>query len=464
MTDQPSDNPGQRSTASAEALPLPSPDPAMSKVRVLVNVASNWGQIVIHIGASLILVPFLVNQFGETAYGVWATLAGILGFLMLLDMGTTSAINRYVARYGALGELGQLNATIASGLTLFLGVSTTLVLAAFVLARPFIGLFPLIPAELVDDSVMTLWLLFIGVGFRLLHGPYSGLMAGWHRYDLLNAVAVLVLVLRVVLIFVLMLTWRVSIYVPALAFAIANAVGLIVHIIVAKCLFRDLLILPTAANWASLKEILTLGSRVLLITLCTITIYYSPNFIVTRLVGPEAVTPLSIGILLIATCTQGVHGVSRVFTPLFSSVDAKRDTSEVARMTVRVSQVLGVFTTGIVTMLVVLGRPFIAIWMDGQVPSAYTIVAILAVAHIFHWPNTVVQSAFSGTSRLGPYAVGWLITAVLIVSLAVVLVMKTTWEGVAIAIAMTVPMTLQQALLVPYLFQRYLVPMDGGLC
>ena len=455
MTDQPSDKPEQRSTASVEASSLSSPGPAVSKVRVLVNVASNWVQLVVHIVTSLILFPFLVNQLGETAYGVWATLAGLLGFLMLLDVGSTSAINRYVARYGALGELGRINATVASGFALFLGIASALVLVSFFLARPFIALFPLIPAELIDDSVLTLQLIFLGVGIRLLHGPFAGLMAGWHRYDLLNAVYIFELVLRVVLIFVLMLTWRVSIYVPALAFVIANAIGLFAQIGVAKWLFHGLRILPTAANRASLKEILTLGSHVLLITLCTITIYQGPNFILMRFVGPEAVTPFSIGLLLITTCTQGVHGVSRVFTPLISSVDARRDTSEVVRLTVRVSQVFGVFTAGIVTMLIVIGRPFLAIWMDGQVPSAYTVVAILVVAHIFHWPNTVIQSAFSGTSRLGPYALGWLVTAVLIVILAVVLVMTTTWEGVAIAIAITLPMILQQALLVPYLFQRY---------
>lgn len=443
------------SADEAEPQPRGPDQPAVSKTRVLVNVASNWVQLAIHIVASLILVPFLVGKLGETDYGVWATLAGLLGFLMLLDMGSTSAINRYVARYCALGDMERVNASVASGFALFLGVSSVLVLVSFVLARPFIGLFPLIPSELVDDAVLTMRLIGLGVGFRLLHGPYTGLMAGWHRYDLLNAVAIFEIVLRTVLTLALVLKWRATIYVPALAWVISNAAALVLQVMVGKWLFRDLRILPVAASRAALKEILTLGSHILLITLCTMTIYQGPNFILARIVGPESVTPFSVGLLLITACFQGIHGVSRVFSPLISSVHSTGEPEAVARIVQRACCVLGFVSAGVCLAMVVVGQPFIAVWMEGRTPTAYVVVAILTIAHAFLWPNTIVQSAFSGTSRLWPIAVSWIVTTVAIVVLCVVLVLATSWAGTAIAIGITVPLTLQQLLVFPALLQRH---------
>ncbi|MFH1746076.1 MAG: MATE family efflux transporter [Planctomycetota bacterium] len=447
--------PSNQSTAQLDPPDSSKPlRPAAGKTRVLINVACNWTQLGVHILVTLILVPFLIDELGETDYGVYATLASLLGFLMLLDMGATSAINRYVARYCTLGKPEQVNASVASGFVFFLVVSTALVLITAVLARPFIGLFPLIPAELVDDAVLTLQLIALGVGIRLLHGPYTGLMAGWQRYDLLNAVAIFELVLRITLIFTLIPTWRV-IYVPALAFVISNAVALVLQIGVGKWLFRALRILPLSASRSALKEILTLGSHMMLITICTITIYNSPHFILTRHVGPESVTPFSVGLLLITSCYQGIHGISRVFSPLISSVHSTGDREAVARIVLRASCVLGFISAGICLALVVVGQPFIAVWIEGPMPLAYPVVAILAIAHAFVWPNTIIQSAFAGTSRLWPIAVSWIVTAMAIAVLSITLVFSTEWAGLAIAAGIAVPLIFQQVLVFPTLLQRH---------
>ncbi len=435
----------------------PRPDDSAAPVtqgRVLVNVISNWLRLGANIVGSLVVVPYMLARLGPTQYGVWATLGGLLGFLMLLDLGSTSAINRYVARYRALGQLERVNASVASAVLMFLGISGLLQLVAWIGAPAFVRLFPRIPETLFADSVLTLRLVCLGVGIRLLHAPFIGMTMGWHRYELFNAVQVLVIVLRVGLIFALLAFWKAAVFVPALAFVIANAVGLLAQFAVARHLHPGLRLGLRAASRSALGEIVSLGSHVLLITLCTLTIYQGPNFILARFAGPDVVTPFAIGMLLITTCVQGIHGVSQVFTPVVSAIDARNDQRAVAGVVVRACRLVGVISAGLALMLIVVGRPFIELWMHGRTPAAYPVVAILAGAHALLWPNTIVQSAFSGTSRLPPIVAGWLATASGFVIASVLVVPRAETPSVAIALCIAIPMVLQQGLYVPAVFQR----------
>jgi hypothetical protein len=67
------------------------------------NAVANWIAFLFTAIVGFFLSPFVVEHLGATRYGVWSLLAGLVGYLGLLDLGIRQAVNRYVAHHRAVG-------------------------------------------------------------------------------------------------------------------------------------------------------------------------------------------------------------------------------------------------------------------------------------------------------------------------------------------------------------------------
>src|SRR5688500_12680513 len=72
-----------------------------SALRVLTLVAS--------VAVSFFLMPFLIHALGDRWYGMWALIGSITSYYALLDLGLTSAVNRFLTRAIAREEETDAN-------------------------------------------------------------------------------------------------------------------------------------------------------------------------------------------------------------------------------------------------------------------------------------------------------------------------------------------------------------------
>ena len=71
-----------------------------SALRVFTLVAS--------VAVSFFLMPFLIHALGDRWYGMWALIGSITSYYALLDLGLTSAVNRFLTQAVARDdETGQ---------------------------------------------------------------------------------------------------------------------------------------------------------------------------------------------------------------------------------------------------------------------------------------------------------------------------------------------------------------------
>ena len=84
------------------------------------NIFSNYVGIAGTIIIAFLLSPYLVHTLGDTKYGVWSVISALTGYMALLDLGISSAIAKYVAKYKALKDYKSLNTVLASGLLICL--------------------------------------------------------------------------------------------------------------------------------------------------------------------------------------------------------------------------------------------------------------------------------------------------------------------------------------------------------
>src|SRR5258706_16247164 len=96
---------------------------------ILRNIFSNWTGYLITMVAGFLLSPFVVNHLGNTGYGIWTLVLSLTGYFGMLDLGIRSSVGRFVARYLALNNDGNVNRTVSTALALLGGGGLLAVLA-----------------------------------------------------------------------------------------------------------------------------------------------------------------------------------------------------------------------------------------------------------------------------------------------------------------------------------------------
>jgi O-antigen/teichoic acid export membrane protein len=140
-----------------------------SSARVVRNTLVNGLGSVAGVLIYLALTPFLIDEFGLTAYGVFAlalTLSFLGGYASLVDLGVEGAVARYVAEARSDGDAERVNRVVSTGLAFFCGLSIVLTPVLVVLSIGLIDVFD-VPDDLRTDAIWCFALVAGQVIFEL---------------------------------------------------------------------------------------------------------------------------------------------------------------------------------------------------------------------------------------------------------------------------------------------------------
>ena len=83
-----------------------------------INSISNYASLFVQIAVGFFLTPFIISHLGQTGYGIWVLVGSFVGYYGLLNLGVSSAIVRYIARYSAQKNTSSLNETANTALVM----------------------------------------------------------------------------------------------------------------------------------------------------------------------------------------------------------------------------------------------------------------------------------------------------------------------------------------------------------
>jgi O-antigen/teichoic acid export membrane protein len=163
--------------------------------RVARNAIANWIAFLYIAVVSFFLSPYVVEHLGATRYGVWSLLAGMVGYLGLLDLGVRQAVNRYVAHHRAVAAHDESSSVVSAAIRLFgmLGMLAVILSVAFAYAAPV--LFN-IPDSLVEDTRIIVILGGLTVAATLIGGVFGGVVTGLERFDAQCGLEILLTTIR----------------------------------------------------------------------------------------------------------------------------------------------------------------------------------------------------------------------------------------------------------------------------
>lgn len=268
---------------------------------------------------SFLTIPLSINYLGNTNYGLWATILSIISWISFFDIGIGNGLRNYLSKEIALKDYRSAREYIATGYIIIFIISLG---SFFLIALSFY----LINWNIVFNTdilinkellfIMILNLLFMCTNFFL--NLIKTILYSVQKSSVIGVMQVATQLLNLGGLYLLL---RGSFSSKLVGITIVYGLGtLIVNIIVTIVFFRrNKVFLPKIKEFRrdKIKSLTGLGMKFFVIQLAGVIVFTTDNLIITKLFGPQEVTPYSITFKIFSTVIM-LHGI--IVTPIWSAV------------------------------------------------------------------------------------------------------------------------------------------------
>ena len=369
----------------------------MSRARIYArNLFANW----VGYGASLLVMffmsPFVVHTLGDVDYGVWSLMMSLTGYLGLVELGTQAGIGRFINFYLGKEDIPKVNGIISTGMAIFVAVGALLLIAGGTLAALMPWIFPKIPAELLPDARIICMLIALNLWMSFLSAPFRQIIQAHERFELTNAVALLVLTVRTTAtIFALLHGYR--LVTLALIQVAGSILGQVCVQVFARRVFPQLSVRPSLVSLARFRELFGFSIWAFIAGMAYRLLYSADTIVIAILLGPKQITYYAIGGMLLYKAADFIGQGTSVFRPKIMQDCARQDWSAVRAQYRRSTDLAMGLSILLMVGMIGFGHEFIVLWMGRRFEVSYTILVILASSWLF----TVAYNVAGSTIYLG---------------------------------------------------------------
>jgi O-antigen/teichoic acid export membrane protein len=408
-----------------------------SAIRVM-----NFG---IQIVVAFFMTPFIVSTLGDRMYGSWLLVATFLGYYGLLDLGLSSAVNRYLA--GAAGEKDAAGSNRIFNTAVFL--YSALGCLALIVTGIFIILTPYIIKSPEDASLFRKIILIMGVSSAISFPirAFMAVLTAQLRFDIMSSLQIMTVIIRTLAI-VLALTAGHKILSMAVITFFAGLPELVITVYYARKNYPSLSIFDRAYwNRDTAKMLLSYSFFTLISQLGDLFRFNIDALIITTFIGLAAVTHYGIAAALGIYYLNLMMAFMGVLQPVFSRQYSLSD-SAVIKKTFFFTTKISFFAASFPAFCYfALGKPFIIRWMGDSFVDSYPCLVILTLAWLFDLGQMPSVGLLYGISKHKFYALFNTIEGIFNVVLSVILVGKMGIIGVALGTL--IPMSIMKIIIQP---------------
>jgi len=344
------------------------------------NALSNLATLAVAVLVGFLLTPFVIKHLGKTGYGIWTLIISIIGYYGILDLGVSSAITRYVARYTAKKDNGALNETINTSLAIFFFLGFFIVIASFLLADP-LSFFFKIPIDKNLEFKQTVWLLGIATGLGFPGRIFGAVIRANERFIASNIIIIFVNVVRA-LIIVLLLSKGFGLIGVGFAYLISTLLLIFFNYILFRMLFNHIKIQLSSVSLTMVRLILGFGAATTVAFIADIMRFNLDSFVIGKWIDLNSVAVYAISALIVRYFLQIIAQSTQViFTPRFAAIDGQGNRDQLQRLFIKSLSVASFLSFGLGSLIIILGTRFIVLWVGADFLEAAPVLAILTFSY-----------------------------------------------------------------------------------
>lgn len=360
--------------------------PITTPKRLVHNTLFNVITLVTNAIIGFFMIRFFLGRLGETGYGVWMLIGGfIFRYSPLLNMGLSSAINRYIPVYLATKNDLGIKRVVSTSFYSFLMFASALVVISIVLYFNVESWFEINP-ELVQSAKNLALIVGFCFAISMPLQLYTAVLSGLQRYDIINLVTFTSVLLRTGFLLV-MLSRGYGLLTMGFAYGLSEIALRILQFHSARKLLPQMAISTKYIDFKLLRAMLAYGINTLMYTMGAIVIYHASNLVIGVFMGTAEISQFTIavaGILLLAQLLQAFTAAIKPAVSDLDARDANESVKQIAFLTQKYSLLLIIPGA---CFLIAMGREFLWVWVGEKLqdPAAIntmgTILAILTVGH-----------------------------------------------------------------------------------
>jgi len=339
----------------------------MSRVkRFAASMATGYLAMAVNIAYTMLSIPLALYYLGKEEFGLWALALQISGYLMLLDLGMSTALSRFVADHKDETEGNNYGSLFLTGTLVFVvqGVLIALVGVAFSFFAPH--LFAVPPASM-NDFRNVLCILSIVAGISVMLRSLGSPLWAYQRLDMINLNAAIGLLLALGLLwFGFISGW--GIY----AFAFAGIPGLVTGTAMAVWICQRKGYYPKRGRWgrprwAMFKTVFAFGKDLLLMNFGSQLVNASQIMLISQKLGLESAATFAVATKFYTMGQQFVAKILEGSAPVLTEMFVRGDLRQFRKRIWDVITLTAAMALVGATCLVLANRSIVSIWTSGAV-------------------------------------------------------------------------------------------------
>lgn len=367
----------------------------MVKSKVHINAASSLIQVIISSIIIFISYKYLINILGVEKLGVWSLIVASVSILNIGNLGLSSTIVKYIAKYLVHNVREKISSIIQTALITVLIISVLLLGIVFILAN--ILLKAIVPENQIALALSLLPYSLINLGIILQAGISLSALDGAQKYYIKNMILIFSSLVFILLIFLFVPKFDLLGVVYAQIFQ--SVLTLSLAWLMLKKTFPYLPLFPYQWSKSTLVEIIGYGTNLQLITI--LQMLYEPvtKSVLTIFGGLAAVGYYEMANRLVLKTREMILSMFQVLIPVYAS-QIENDYEKI-KSTYSKSINYLLFLAIPIFALLVIATPLISVFLIGSFEEQfYIFVIILLCSWFINIINAPAYFAFLGIGLL----------------------------------------------------------------
>ena len=419
----------------------------------VLNVVAGQLNTAIFTGGSLIVTPAVLFGLGDARYGGWLLINSFIGYLRMLDLGTSAGTMKFGAGAYKRGDQADLRRVLDTSTAMFLGLAGLALVATAALAL----VLPIVFPEIAGGERSTILILGAAMALDLAFRPFSAslrMRSFYFVHDVMETICYCVFKLALVLYFA---------YSRELDYRVLELLTLgeygtrIVLVVIAAWFIAPFArrLNPLRAHRAMIRKLATMGAAVSIIMVADIVRFQVDAGVIGTFMpdSPESISIFGIGTRLLSIAYAAIGVIGNVLLPRFSGLAETGDREGLFALLRRSSLAQGLVTSFVLVSVAVLGPHFLELWLGKPwIDQSARILLVMLPGYYVALLSGPGCSLLIGAGKLRGLTILTVVEAAVNLGLSIALIFPLGIYGVALGT--TIPLVLFRGIVFPYLLSK----------
>jgi O-antigen/teichoic acid export membrane protein len=350
---------------------------------------------------SFLIVPLVLNYVDKVEYGIWLTISSVIHWFGFFNLGLGNGLRNKLAEAIAMGDLKKGKVLVSTTYAIISIISAGIFLI-FLFSNQFLDYAKIFNADPhYSDELKKVVIVVLGFFLlRLVLQLLTSIILAFQRSALSSAYELISSILSLVIIYLLTITTKGSLFYLAIVYSTSPALVLLISsLYFFKSRFKDISPSFSYIDFSYAKGLLNLGFLFLINRVNGIILFTTDSMIITQISGPEKVTPYNL--------THKYFGIMTMFfeiftIPLWSAFTdafAKKEFSWINNVIRKTTRIWYISIVGLMLMFAVSGFIF-KIWVGDKVEFSYSLSLLMAISVAMVTYVNVYSRFLNGVSKI----------------------------------------------------------------